>query len=100
MRRENPLAQLPSEIIHISLQQPSRPASTAPSSASIKTKLLKALSTMLKGRGAAASCGSGQECQEVPPDPASIFIPLEMFQASITSRGSAASAQTQTQAAC
>ena len=50
MRRENLLAQLPSEIIHISLQPPSTPVPTASSSASIKTKLLKALSTMLRGR--------------------------------------------------
>ena len=71
MRRENLLAQLPSEIIHISLQQSSTPAPTAHSSTSIKTKLLKALSTMLKGQGAAASCGGSQGCREATPDTAS-----------------------------
>jgi hypothetical protein len=40
MRREDSLAQLPSEIIHISLQQPSSPAPAAPSGTSIKAKVL------------------------------------------------------------
>ena len=59
MRREDSLVQLPSEIIHISLQQPSPPVPAALSGTSIKAKVLNALATVLKGRST-ASCGSAQ----------------------------------------
>ena len=45
MRREDSLVQLPSEIIHISLQQPSPPVPAALSGTSIKAKVLNALAT-------------------------------------------------------
>ena len=93
MRREDSLAQLPSEIIQISLQQSSSPAPAAPSGTAIKAKVLNALATVLKGRST-TSCGSEQWCQEAPPDTASTFIPLAMFQASLQRSVPAASVQT------
>jgi hypothetical protein len=94
MRREASLVQLPSEIIHISLQQPSPPVPAALSGTSIKAKVLNALMTVLKGRST-ASCGSAPGCQDTPPDTAGVFIPLETFQASIQRSEPAASLQNQ-----
>jgi len=99
MRREDSLAQLPSEIIHISLQQPSSPTPAAPSGTSIKAKVLNALATVLKGRNT-ASCSSAQGCQEVSPNTASTFIPLAMFQASLQRSGPAATVQTSAPSSC
>ena len=50
MCREDSLVQLPSEIIHISLQQPSPPVPAALSGTSIKAKVLNALATVLNER--------------------------------------------------
>jgi hypothetical protein len=94
MRHEDSLAQLPSEIIHISLQQPSPPVPAALSGTSIKAKVLNALATVLKGQST-ASCGSAQGCQDTPPDTAGVFIPLETLQASIQRSEPAASLQNQ-----
>jgi hypothetical protein len=56
MRHEASLVQLPSEIIHNSLEQPSPLVPAALSGTSIKAKVLNALAIVLKGRST-ASCG-------------------------------------------
>jgi len=78
MRREDSLAQLPSKIIHISLQQPSPPVPAALSGTSIKAKVLNALMTVLKCRST-ASCSSAQGCQDTLPIPPVYSFRLRPF---------------------